>query len=217
MMSHFATVQFIILSAYLAVKCIREEFPKKWLVAGCKALTVVHQCFNRMSLALRNFSLSVFFNNRIARFSSTVFILSTLILCVLLLLHMSHESYDLPARGIPLNEERSCRFLPTKNRAPLIPYFRKVSVRLTVLLHITATEQCLRCRTDTESPEATRSAVLHYHATSRRNLRCGLFLSAKAFGRSGIKTRYTFSTPVSLKRYQDPTEYFSHIAYPFGR
>lgn len=91
----------------------------------------------------------------------SLYILSTLILYVLPLLHMSHESYDLPARGIPLNEGTVLSFLPTKNRAPLIPYFRKVSVRLNRLApHVT--EQCLRCRTDTESLlKRLRSAVCY--------------------------------------------------------
>ena len=129
----------------------------------------------------------------------SLYILSTLILYVLPLLHMSHESYDLPARGIPLNEGTVLSFSPNEEPST-------TDSILSEGLCKTEPSCSTRHRTMSQmsdgyriSPEAAPAPPCVTHATSGANPSMWSFSFCKRL--SGIKTgRYTFSTPVSLKR-----------------
>ena len=78
-------------------------------------------------------------------------------------------------------KEWSCCLLPAKNGTPLIPHLRKITVRLNCLAP-DITEQCLRCRTDTESFLKFFQSTMCYPC----NFRCKsfdmiLFFLKKAF------------------------------------
>lgn len=111
----------------------------------------------------------------------SLYILSTLILYVLPLLHMSHESYDLPARGIPLNEGTVLSFSPNEEPST-------TDSILSEGLCKTEPSCSTRHRTMSQmsdgyriSPEAAPLRRVLPTLLQARTLRCGLFLSAKGF------------------------------------
>lgn len=125
----------------------------------------------------------------------SLYILSTLILYVLPLLHMSHESYDLPARGIPLNEGTVLSFSPNEEPST-------TDSILSEGLCKTEPSCSTRHRTMSQmsdgyriSPEAAPLRRVLPTLLQARTLRCGLFFLQKAF-RDQNRKIYVFHTCV---------------------